>query len=140
MLCGGEDILVIGAGFLHLGEDIVAGAVHDAHHPLDPVSGQTLGQGLHNGDTACDGGLVAQGGVVFLSQFGEGLTVAGHHRLVRGDHMLAGGERGFGQHLGGAVLTTHYLDNQVHVIATGEGDGVVLPREGVEVYAAILGP
>ena len=65
-----------------------------------------------------------------LRRLGQCLTVMGEHRLVGRDHVLAVCDRGLGGVLGGAVLAAHEFHENVHVVAAGERDGVVLPRVG----------
>jgi hypothetical protein len=70
--------------------------------------------------------------------FGQRLAVMGEHRLVGGDHVLAARDRGLGRGLGRAVLAAHELHEDVHIVAHGERDGVVLPRVGTDRDAPVL--
>ena len=45
---------------LHAGEDVVASAVENSGNPLNCVSGQTLAQGLDDGNAAADRRLEMQ--------------------------------------------------------------------------------
>lgn len=52
-----EDGIVGQARIFHAGQDVVAGAVHDAHHALDPVARKAFCQSLHTRDATRDGSL-----------------------------------------------------------------------------------
>ena len=72
-----KDHVIGQARRLHPGQDVVAGAVHHAHDALDPVGGQTFGQGLDHRDAPGDGGLEPQGAAPGFGSLGQGLTVMG---------------------------------------------------------------
>ena len=133
-----EHRLIGQAGRLHPGQDVVAGAVHHAHHALDPVGGKAFGQRLDDRDAAGNGGLEADHAALRLGGKGKGLAVMGEQRLVGGDHILAGGDGGFGRGKGRAVVAAHHLDEDIDVVAAGEGDGVGLPGIGGKVGVAVL--
>ena len=75
---------------LHLGQDVVAGAVEDAVDAAHLVAGERLAQGLDDGDAAGDRGLEVERDAVLLGQLGQLGAVLGEQRLVGGDDMLAG--------------------------------------------------
>ena len=100
---------------LHPGQDVVAGAVQHADQPGDGVAGEPLGQRLDHRDAAGDRGLEAQRDAAGLGGGGELGAVAGEHRLVGGDEVLAAGERRLGGGLGRAVLAADRLDDEVDV-------------------------
>jgi hypothetical protein len=110
---------------LHPGQDVVAGAVHHAHHAAHLVAGQPFGQGLDDGDAACDGRLEADHAALRLGRLGQRLAVMGEQRLVGGDHILARGDGGFGRGLGGAVMAAHHLDEHIHIVARASATGSV---------------
>ena len=56
----GQRALVVGAGAVHFGQDVVGGAVDDAGHPLHRVAGQRLGQRPDHRDGAGHGSLEIQ--------------------------------------------------------------------------------
>ena len=74
----------------HLGQDVVAGAVEDAHEGRDAVAGQAGAQGLHHGHGAGDTGLVAQDAALAGGLLEQGESLLGQQGLVGGDDVLAG--------------------------------------------------
>ena len=122
-----EDGSIRQARAFHPGQDIVAGAVHDAHDAGDFIPGQPLDQRFDHGNAASDGGLVADHAALGFGQFRQRLAMHGQHRLVGGDHVLAGVQRGLGRGLGGAVRSAHELDEDIHIVTRGQHDGIVFP-------------
>ena len=95
---------------------------------------------------ASDGGLEAERGCRGFGGFGEGLAVAGHHRLVGGDEGFPAGELCVGGRLGRAVGATHHLDDNVEIRvleADGRrfrrGDELRLEPSPLPVLAKVLG-
>ena len=74
----------------HLGQDVVAGAVEDAHQGRDAVAGQAGAQGLHHGHGAGNTGLVAQDAALAGGLLEQGEPFLGQQGLVGGDDVLAG--------------------------------------------------
>ncbi len=112
-----------GAFVAHLGQDVVGGAVDDAHHPADGLTDQRFAQDPDERDAARHRGLEEQvppglGGC--LEQLG---SVVGEELLVAGDDRLTVGQRGQDQFAGGLDAADH-LDDDVDV-------GIVDDRAGV---------
>ena len=108
----GQGRFVVGAVLGHLGEDVVGGAVDDAHHPGDVLAGQGLAQGTDEGDAPGDRGLEEKVDAVGVGD-GEQLRALGRQQgLVGGDHRLAVGE-GLGHQVVGGVDAAHELDDDV---------------------------
>ncbi len=122
------------AGRLHLGQDVVAGAVEDAGHRLDLVADHGLAQHLHRRRPAHHRGLEQQGRAGRLGQSRELCAVLGDQRLVGGDDRLAGFQRGLDRDLGRAVRAADQLDEDVVVRGRGQGDGVVEPGQVGDVH------
>ena len=100
----GEGVGVGRAGLGHAGEDVVGGAVDDAHHPGDALADQRLAQRADDRDAAGHRGLeeeVDAGRLGRLEQLGAG---DGQQLLVAGDDGLAGLERREDQLPGGLDL------------------------------------
>ncbi len=134
-----EHRLVGQAGRLHPRQDVVAGAVHHPHHPLDAVAGEALGQGLDDRDAAGDRGLEADHAAGGLGHLGQLLAMDREQRLVGRDHVLAGGERGLDGLAGDPLLAADQLDEHVHVVAPGEVGGALLPAIDREIGVAVAG-
>ncbi len=103
------------AGLVHPGEDVVGGAVDDAEHPADPVTGEALPQRAQQRDRAGDRRLVVEvhavrgGGVV------QGRAVGGQQRLVRRHHRLSRAQRGE-QPAAGRFDAADHLHDDVDVV------------------------
>ena len=108
----------------HLGQDEVCGAVDDAGDPLDAVGGQTLAQGLDDGDAAGHGGLEGHHDALLLGGGEDLVAVHGQQGLVGGDHVLAVFDGGQHQFLGHGVAADE-LDDDVDVRVLDHREGVV---------------
>ena len=82
----GQGIGELGPGGVHLVQDEVGGAVDDAQHPGDPVTGQAVPDGAQDGDGAGHGGLVGQLDAGLVGFLVQGRAVLGQQGLVAGDH------------------------------------------------------
>jgi hypothetical protein len=132
----GQHIGVVGALLAHLGQDEVGGAVHDAHHPLDPLAGQRLAQRPDQGDGAGHGRLVEQVDALVLGQRAQGDTLGGGQEgLVGGDHRLAGLQRLLDQLPGGHEAPDE-LHHHVHRGVRDQAGGV----RGEQADGDVLGP
>src|SRR3546814_5164557 len=89
-LRGGGTVLVAG----HAGQDVVAGAVEDAVDAVDAVGGEALAQALDDGNAAGHRGLVADGAADALGQSGKRGAAVREPRLVGGDNIAPGEQRG----------------------------------------------
>ena len=81
------------AGCAHLGQDEVRRAVDDAGDPLDPVGGEAFAQRLDDRNAAGDRALERDHHALRVRRGEDLVAVAGEQRLVRGDHVLAVGDR-----------------------------------------------
>ncbi len=92
-LCLLECVVEARTRAVHLVEDVVGRAVHDAEDPADPVAGQGLSQRSDDRDRTGDGRLE----VDVAGDLGGGLeqrrTVLGEQSLVSGHHRCAGLQR-----------------------------------------------
>ena len=79
----------------HLGEDVVASAVHDAEELGNTVADQAFAQRLDDGNAARNGGLEIQRNALGLGGAGQCSTMMGQQGLVGGDDMLACGNGRF---------------------------------------------
>ena len=132
----GQGAVVVGAGAVHLGQDVVGGAVDDAGHPQHRVAGQRLGQRADHRDGAGDCRLEIQVDMrVFggLRQFSGG---GGQQRLVRRDDGLAVLERGQDR-LARRLDRAHHFDDDVDVFARDEFFDVV--GEQIDRHTAVGG-
>ncbi len=71
------------------GQDVVAGAVQNADHAVDPVADKRLPDRFDDGHASAHTRLVAEFNLSVGERPGNGITVAGDERLVGGHHMLA---------------------------------------------------
>ena len=97
----------------HLGQDEVGGAVDDAGDPLDAVRGQAFAQRLDDRDAARHRRLERDHHALVLRGLEYLVAVRREQRLVRGDHMLAVGDRLHHQFLRDAVAADQ-LDDDIH--------------------------
>ena len=123
--------------FAHAGEDVVAGAVHDAVDAGDAGRAEALAQRLDDRNAAGDGGLEAELGAVLLGQPRQRHAVPGEQRLVGGDHRAADLERGADRGKRRAVLAADQLDEEVDVVGFGQRHRIVEPCEAGEIDAAV---
>ena len=125
------------AGFAHVGQHVVAGAVQNPVDAREPVGRETLAQRLDDGDPAGDGGFEAEVGAVRLGALGERRAAVRDQRLVRRHHVHAAAERAPDEIQGGSAGAADQLDRHVDV-ALGQRRSVVDPGDAVERHAAIL--
>ena len=131
----GELALVL----LHLGQDVVAGAVQDAVDAAHLVGRQRLAQRLDDRDGAGDRRLEVEGNAALLGELGQLGAVVGQQRLVGGHDVLAGLQRGFDGLPGGALLAADQLDEHIDRRIDGQSLGLVEPLDVLERDAALLG-
>ncbi len=112
----GEGTGVVGTGAVHLGEDVVGGAVDDSGDPQHGVARQRLGQRADDRDRTGDGGLEVQVDVGVLGGLRQFACGHRHQRLVGGDDRLALFERAE-DGLAGRLDRPHQLDDDVDVVA-----------------------
>src|SRR5699024_12884388 len=104
-----------GAGGAHLRQDVVGGAVDDADHALDLVTGHRTTQGADHGDRAGHGRLEVQVGAGGVDGLGQLAGVLGQQRLVGGDHRLTVAQ-GLEEEGAWHVDATHEFDDDVDVV------------------------
>ena len=85
--------LVWFAALLHLGQDEVAGPVHDAEQRVDPVGAKALAQRPQHRNGSPHAALEGDRGPLGGGQREDLFAVLGEQGLVRGHHALAGIER-----------------------------------------------
>ena len=120
----GQRVGVRGARLRHPGEDVVGGAVDDAHHPGDALPHQRLAERPDDRDAARDGGLEEQVDPGALGGLEELGAVLGEQLLVAGDDRLAGLEGGEDEVAGGLDAADE-LDDEVDVGIVDDRAGVV---------------
>ena len=125
-----EGLLIGQARIFHPGQDVVAGAIHNAHHAADAICGQTFVQGLDHGNAARDGCLEPDHAARCLGSEGQILTVVGQHGLVGCDNILARGNRRLGCGFGRTIVAAHQFHENINVITTGQRNGVRFPSIG----------
>ena len=109
----GEHVAIGGALISHAAEDVIRGAIDDAAHPLDAVAPKRLLQRLDDRDAAAHRRLNQHIHAALGGGRGNLLAVAGDHRLVRGHHRLAGGNRPQDQ-AAGRLQAAHHLHHDLH--------------------------
>ena len=108
----GEDVRELAALGVHAIEDVVRGAVDDAHDPLYAVAGQRIAQRADDRDGAGGGGLVIDGGAHLVGSVEDLGAVCGQQGFVRGDDI--GARRQREQNVGARGLdAAHQLDDDV---------------------------
>ena len=125
----GQHIGEFAARLAHGRQDVVAGAVEDAVDALDAIGGQALAQGLDDGDAAGHGRLIAEADALGLGLARQRRAVMGEQRLVRGHHMLAGGERRLQQLARHALGAADQLDHHIDLRQMRERQGIVMPGD-----------
>jgi hypothetical protein len=125
----GEHVGEGAARRLHLGQDVVAGAVEDAGDRLDLVADHRLAQHLHRRRAAHHRGLEQQRHIAGLRQHRQFGAVLGDQRLVGGDDRLADPQRHLDGDLGRPVRAADQFDEDVVVRRRGERHGIVEPRQ-----------
>ena len=134
-----EQGVVALSGRLHPGQNIVAGAVHDAHDPLDLIGGQTLGQGLDDRNAARDRRLEPDHAPLCLGRQRQRVAVMGQQGLVGGHHILACRNRRLGGQTCRPLMPPHHLDKHIDITAPGKGYRVGFPGIGRQIGIARLG-
>ena len=118
----GEDLVEGGATIAHLGEDEIAGTVDDAGQPLDAVGGQTLADGLDDGDAAGYRRLEGHHHPLLRGGGEDLVAVLGDEGLVGGDHVFAVVDGAQHQFAGGRFAADEFDDDgQLRVVHHFEG-------------------
>ncbi|CAM5730020.1 hypothetical protein SMICM304S_03128 [Streptomyces microflavus] len=133
-----ERLGVAGAAGVHLVEDEVGRAVHDAENPVDLVARERLAQRPHQRDGPGDGGLVIQVAAVLLGGGVQGRAVLGEQCLVGGDDARAVLEGG-GDERAGRLDAPDDLDHDVDVAALHERGRVGGDQCGVDALTHLRG-
>ena len=122
-------------------EDVIASAVHHAHHASMGCCRPALGQGPYHGDAARDGASKRKTRPAASAALGRVPARAARASPCCGDHVLAGGDwRPRSRPWRGSVRCRHCFDRRHrHRWAAREGDRVILPLLGREADTAILG-
>ena len=136
----GQHLSEIAPGSLHLGQDIVAGAVEDAGHGDDLIADHGLTQHLHRRRPAHNRGFEEQRRAGGFGQLRQLAAVFGDQGLVRGDHRLSGAKRRLHGRLGRPVRAADQFDEDVVVARGGQGDGIIEPRQARDIRRARARP
>ena len=126
------------AGVGHVGEDVVGGAVDDAHHPADAVAGERLAQRADERDATAHRRLEQDVDARALGGLEQLATVGGDELLVRGDHGLAAHER-FDDEAPGRFDAADDLHHDVDVGIVDHRRGVVGEAPARQRQVAVLG-
>ena len=113
----------------HPRQDVVAGAVHYAHHARDLVRRHAFGQSFDDGYSAGDGGFEAQNATGPFRGFSEFLAMECKQRLVGCNDVLAGCDRGFNGGFSGVSVSPHQFNENVYVRPHRQIDRVGRPIE-----------
>jgi len=123
---------------LHLGQDVIAGAIEDAVDARDAVAGEPLAQSLHDRDGGGCRGFEIERDAVLFGQHRELHALLGEQRLVGGDHRLAGGERGFNRGARRIAGAADQFDEDVDAGIARQRHRVGEPFHLLQVEAAVL--
>ena len=88
----GQGVGELGAGGVHLVQNVVGGAVHDTQHAANLVTSQRVAQGAQDGDSTSNRGLVGELGPALRGGSSQFYTVLSQQGLVTRHHRLAGGQ------------------------------------------------
>ena len=134
----GERLAVGGTVVGHLREDVVGGAVDDAHHAGDRLAAQALAQRPHDGDAAGHRRLEQQVDAALVGEREQLDADVGEQLLVRRDDRLAPAESG-GDQLTGRLDAADDLHHEVDVGVLDDGDRVVGELGPPDVEVAVAG-
>ena len=126
------------AGVGHAGEDVVGGAVDDAHHPADAVAGQRLAQRPDERDATAHRRLEEDVDAGALGGLEQLAAVGGDELLVGGDDRLAAHQRLDDEPAGG-LDPADDLDDDVDVGIVDDRAGVVGEAPARQRQVALLG-
>ena len=126
-----QHVVVAGALLLHPGEDVVGGAVDDAHDPEDLLPGQRFTQRPDDRDGPGHGRLVEQVDARRRGHLGQFGAADGQQGLVRRHHRLAVAQGRLDQ-LVGRVEPADDLDHDVDVVALDQPGGVGADQVAVD--------
>ena len=134
----GQRLGVGRALFGHPGEDVVRGAVDDAHHPADALACQRLAQRPDQGDPTRHRRLVEQVEACVRGRLEQLAPDVGEQLLVGGDDRFSGLEGLEDQHAG-RLDAADYLHHHLDLGVGYHGLGVV--REGArgQLHGPLLG-
>jgi hypothetical protein len=127
----------VAAGGFHRRQDVIAGAVEHAVDVMDHVGGSPFAQPLDDRNAARDRRFILQGGAGCFGGGGEFDAMVREHRLVGGHQRLAPAQRRACERERGAIGSADQFDHGIHIVARGEGGGIVDPVEARQVDAAI---
>ena len=135
-----QHLAKVGTGPLHLGKDVIAGAVEDAVDAGQRIGRRAFAQPLEDGDAARHRRFEGEGCVVDGSGLGQLEPVMRDHRLVGGDNPLAVVEGSTRQGERRPIRSADQLHHDIDIVARGHGLHVVDPGIGRQVDAAVLAP
>ena len=115
---------------LHLGQDVVAGAVHDAIDAGNRVAGQRFPQRLDHRNTTGDGGFVVQKRAMLFGETSKLDAMGGKQRLVGGDDVKSARKRCLDGGIGRFAGTTHQFDEDVDIGRLSQRQRIVMPAHG----------
>ncbi len=126
------------AFLLHLGEDVVAGAVHDAVDARDRVACQGFTQRLDDRDAAGNGRFEVQERALLLRNRRKLDAVIGKQRLVGGHHMETTGKSGANSGICSPFSTADQLDEHVDIGLFGQFFRAFVPGDAGQIDATVL--
>ncbi len=126
-----ESLAELGAILFHPRKDVVAGAVEDAGQAVNLIANQPATQGADDGDAAADAGFESEAHFLLGRGLKKAVSVGGEKGLVRGDHVLASGERGVDE-AAGRLNAAHKFDHHVTAILD---DLLRIRRDEIRIHA-----
>ena len=134
----GQHVGEVAAGGPHLRQDVVAGAVENAVDLRHGIAGQTFAQPLDDRDAAGHRRLEGDGQAARFGLPGDLGAMDGQQRLVGGDDVLTGLQRGGDGVARRAFRAADQFHHQIGAGLRRHGDGIVEPLHARQVDAAVL--
>ena len=108
---------------LHVGQNEIRCAVHDAHHLIDAVGGQTLAQGFDDGDAHGHSAFISHDHTLGLCRCKNLAAVFSQQRFIGRDHMLTLCD-GFEHQRFGQRHPAHDFHHHINVWVPHQGQGI----------------
>ena len=123
----------------HAGQDVIAGAVHDAVDAGDTRRAEPFAQRLDHRYAAGDGRLETKLHPRILSKTGQCHPMPRQQCLVGGHHRASGFERRPHRSVSRTVLAPDQFDEQVNIGRFGQSHRIIEPGDRGKIDAAVLG-